>query len=137
MIDPHLPTYVVARRYAAVWLQRSGMQSQVRRAAEQARLAGRPDVASDLEELAAQLRELGRGISDVGNAELVEPEIESEWNRPPSLGLPVADAAALLGVSDRRVTQWLTDGTLSGVKESGRWVVDRESVDALIVARSA
>lgn len=137
MIDPHLPTYVVAPRYAAVWLLRSGVQSQVRSAAEHARLAGRPDVASDLEELAAQLRALGRGISDVGNAEMVEPETESEWDRPPSLGLPVADAAALLKVSDRRVTQWLTDGTLSGVKESGRWVVDRESVDALIVARSA
>ncbi len=46
--------------------------------------------------------------------------------------LTVAQAAAVLGVSRRRVYRWLDDGTLRAWRRGdGRWAVDGGAVDAL------
>lgn len=131
------PDYVVASGHAIRYLRRRpGLLAELRSAAETARLAGRPDVAGDLEAFAAQLRESGP-VSGTGNAETVAPEIGTESDHPViSSGMSVPAAAGVLGVSDRRVTQWLADGTLSGRKERGRWLVDRQSVEQLRDLRS-
>lgn len=133
------PVYVVASGHAVRYLaRRPGLLAGLRHDAERARLARRPDVARDLEAFAAHLREASGAISGTGNSETVESEIGPESEHPViSSGVSVPAAAGLLGVSDRRVTQWLADGTLSGAKERGRWQVDRESVEQLRHARSS
>lgn len=137
MFEEQASTYLVAERYAVVWLMRRVPVSEVRRAAEQARLAGRPDVAADLEKYAAQLRRMTGSISANENAETVPAEIATGSERPTSLGPLTADAAAgRLGVSASRVRQWLRDGTLSGSQSGGRWTVDRRSVEDLKRMRS-
>lgn len=131
------PVYVVAPRYAALWLLRRVSRAEVRSSAENARLQGRPDVASDLEEFAAQLRLLEVRVSGVGSAEVVEAEVGAGLGCPSSLDtVPAAEAARLLGVTSRRIGHLLADGILSGTKGPGGWVVDRESVDLEVDRRN-
>lgn len=40
-----------------------------------------------------------------------------------------AEAAALVGCSDRRVRQLLTEGRLTGRRKAGRWLIDASSVE--------
>lgn len=136
MTVPRPPRYVVARRYAVPWLLQLGLQGQARRAADHARLAGRSDVADDLDEFAAQLRDTRAPISVIGNAETTETETGRQLERPSSLGIPTATAAGLLGVTARQVINYLEAGTLSGTKVGGRWMVDRRSVEEYKQLRS-
>lgn len=47
-----------------------------------------------------------------------------------------ADAAELLGVTQRRVVAMLSAGALHGVKSGGKWAVFRDDVDCLIADRN-
>ena len=138
-----MPRYVVAKRFVVPWLLQSDLQERARRAAEHARLAGRTDLAEDLEDFAAQLREAkaaARGApptSANGSAEVAETEIAPHSDCHSSLGPLTAQAAAdLLGVSARWVRELIEAGTLGGSKVAGRWMVDRESVEQELLARS-
>lgn len=53
-------------------------------------------------------------------------------------GVPVADAAAALGVNTSRVRQLIAAGQLAGVRVGRRsWLVDAESLDKLRAKRES
>lgn len=52
-----------------------------------------------------------------------------EWISP-------AEAAELLGISDRRIRQLLNSGQLQGQRIGGRWVVSRADIDRRILSRA-
>jgi excisionase family DNA binding protein len=59
-------------------------------------------------------------------------EAENEDSEP---YLSAVEAARILGCSDRRIRQLVTDGVLSGKRVAGRWLIDADSVDDRAVAQ--
>lgn len=51
--------------------------------------------------------------------------------------ISVREAAALLGVTDRMVRTWLSDGRLRGTRGAGQWTVDSADAERLHQERSA
>lgn len=64
-------------------------------------------------------------ISAGGSAEMAPAEVRAGSAHE---SISTADAAALLGVTPRRVVQLLHDGALAGRQVGRTWSVDRESV---------
>ena len=84
--------------------------------------------------------ELGRpaplvaSVHKLARALAVEPAlfVGREAVAPP--GVPVAEAASLLGVPAGRVRTWLAAGTSAGVKLSGQWRVPATAVAELLAS---
>lgn len=60
----------------------------------------------------------------------------SSPDRPEVVWMPAAEAALLLGVSARRVTQMANEGRVSARKRNGRWEIDAADVTAEVAARA-
>lgn len=56
---------------------------------------------------------------------------------PIAEAISAADAAALIGCSERRVRQLLAAETLEGKRVAGRWLLDPHSVEAFVLGREA
>ena len=56
---------------------------------------------------------------------------------PASDAISAADAAALIGCTERRVRQLLAAETLEGKRVAGRWLLNARSVEAFVLAREA
>ena len=77
--------------------------------------------------LVASIYKLARALA-VEPARFVGPEAVA----PP--GVPVAEAARLLGVPASRLRTWLAAGTIAGAKVSGQWRVPAEAVAELLAS---
>ena len=73
-----------------------------------------------------------RAASAPGNAELPQPD-ESDVDHD---DVTTSEAAAVLGVSDRRVRQLITDDRLSGRKIRGAWFVPTAEVEKYAARRA-
>ncbi|PZU36281.1 MAG: hypothetical protein DI573_13980 [Microbacterium sp.] len=71
-----------------------------------------------------------RRISDLGNQPLPTSEVAAQS------GVTTEQAAQALNVSTRRVTQLISANELSADYRDGRWVVDTNSLTALIEKRT-
>ncbi|MFC7488787.1 helix-turn-helix domain-containing protein [Knoellia sp. CPCC 206453] len=74
-------------------------------------------------------------ISAVGNGQAETATVERESAQDNEL--PTQEVAKMLGLTPRRVGQMVSDGTLSGRKVGGAWLVSRSSVEALADTRRA
>ncbi|MFC4693517.1 helix-turn-helix domain-containing protein [Geodermatophilus arenarius] len=90
------------------------------------RSAGLP-VPPEVLELAAVLgRHLAEGCRQ-RQASLPPNRRSATWSAPAPL-VTVSEAAALLGVTPRRVRDYLADGRLPGTKRGRAWLLDRAAV---------
>lgn len=132
----------------ALWLSRQA--PDILRAAAHFERNGRPDVGADLRVAVDQLRRSAAQVRDdvvlprIGNAEAVksEMEAESETVGPPGKTLTVAETAAMINRTPRRVVQLIGDGVHGEIRaaQHGRgtsWEVDRQSVLDYLMGRSS
>ncbi len=123
-------------------LPRSGWDSQRRRhAAMMLRSGGYPDLADQLEESFDQLKasaaEFLLDLSTTGAAPVASVDGSDETEMAAvgaSSGhdeVTTQQAARVLGVSARRITQLVADGSLVGRKVGRSWLVDGGSVMSL------
>lgn len=131
--------HVSLRPLAAWWFARRVSTRELREHALHARSHGRPDLAEQLEEASAQLRAVElcarARTSGIGTAEVVVAEVDSNSERPSSLD--TSRVAGLLGnCSTRWVTELIAREELRATRQSGRWMVDRDSVDEYLIRRS-
>lgn len=127
------------------------------------RRMGRPDLAEQVEGAYEQLRDaaahhrdqqdalvegppaghvrpaalISASASDIGRGAAEVVAVEAPSAVTVRAAISTGEAGAELGVSARTVTSWLNDGTLSGQKVGGAWVVDSGSVEALAAVRSS
>ncbi len=77
--------------------------------------------------LVRSVHKLARAL-EVAPAQFVGPEALM------GPGMPVADAARLLGVPAGRVRRWLVTGAIAGTKVSGQWRVSAPAVTAVLAS---
>ncbi len=107
----------------------------VRRARERGERVD-PALLALVEQVAVVGRTWRVATSESGSAELPSIDLEVE-NEDDVLTLTVAEAAAQLEVSERRVTQLLATKKLQGRKAGGTWKVDANAVRRRMGVRSA
>lgn len=109
----------LARQVESAWAQMDAAAEQYReRAGRQAVAPLRPVPVSDDGNAQAEIGS-GRAVS--------EPQVE----------ITTKEAAEMLGLSERRVGQFVAAGTLQGRKAGRAWLLPRSSVEMLRDARSA
>ncbi len=77
--------------------------------------------------------EAGPSTSATGNGEASEAEAVA--SSPPNALVSASEAAKMLGVTRERVTQMARGDALPGHKLAGRWMFDRDAVQAARAAR--
>lgn len=100
------------------------------------RATGQPDVASALAALYGDIREAARQYVASLDGDTATAGGNAVTPNPPSPAgfksvVDCQQAAAALGVSERRVRQLLAGGLLAGRKVGGRWLADAEDVTRL------
>lgn len=132
------PRFAVLPPHAAVWLlanlRRAGVDGgTVRAGAMSRRLAGRTDLADELEGAWRQLLASAGSVatSVCGSAEVVEAEVA----RSLSQEVTTTEAADMLACTNRWVRQLITDGRVTARKAGSTWLLDRGQVEALRDAR--
>ncbi len=131
--------------YAAVWAFKL-LSDHADRSIRHHLAMGRPEIARELGEVMADLREAGRqhlaaATSGSGTAEPSWEAVPPGSEAPPSGGshceVDVRAAALVLGVSTRYVRRLLADGELAGAKDrAGHWSIEPGDLDRLVADRS-
>jgi excisionase family DNA binding protein len=139
VLPPYVAQLLLSRLERAGWSGR-----EFRSHAAFLRSSGRSDLADAVEDGHAQLL----ASAAQRRAALPVPRISDDGNAETEIGadgagsvvseeMTAREAAEMLGVSARRVGQWLTAGALSGRKVGRLWVVERGSVVDLLEARGS
>ena len=146
------PRVAAVGPYAAAWLLqqlRRGVPStsaSVRAHAEMLRRSGAPVLAAEVEASWAQLVAAAAdhrarhdaasvATSDDGSAEAEIEEVEACSVPAVRREIDSSSAGALLKVSSRTVTSWVSTGALPGRRVGRAWLVDLDAVNALAAER--
>ena len=87
-------------------------------------------------EVEQRARDSEAAISGVGSAEVPSESGRGSLVAPPGSRLTVGQVAGMLGVGERQVRN-LCHGELSATKPGGVWMVDPDSVEALMLRRNS
>jgi excisionase family DNA binding protein len=136
------PRYAVVDPYAAFWILKRLRPADRRQGVLMARGAGARGLADQLERSFRQLQASAEWhahaaspaalpLAEVTEALAAEGGPELDVNEQ----ITTTEAARMLKVSPRRITQLILDERLSGRRPGRAWLVDRGSVQDLLEAR--